>query len=74
MAFKYINSTDDIFIIRKSLGLSMQQLGDMCGVSRQCISQLESHKIKLTRLMKTCMNLAIEKYIANNTNLFIEKR
>lgn len=61
-----IKEQSDVGKVRKMLGITAEKLGDMIGISRQAISNVETGRFKLTATNKVAMNYAIRDYIKEN--------
>lgn len=61
---------NNLIHIRNCLGLSRQQLGDMIGVTRQTIHNLECNKSKMTKTFYIAIATVIQLYMINETNIY----
>lgn len=61
---------NNLIYIRNRLSLTEQQLGDMIGVTRQTINNLERNKIKMTKTIYIALATVIQLYMINETNIY----
>lgn len=61
---------NNLIHIRNRLSLTEQQLGNMIGVTRQTINNLERNKIKMTKTIYIALATVIQLYMINETNIY----
>lgn len=59
---------DNLILIRKTAGWSTQKLGDMVGLSKVSISNIENKKYPLTKIQYIALRTIIDYEIKNNKN------